>query len=322
MKFSIRGLITAGVMLTACSAALAQPVTLEFNSLNRKQGFPALLEHLAQYTDKISGVFTRPANATGNVPAMVIMHSSGGINSTTWEWSNFFLQMGVATFVVDSFGPRGIVNTTYDQSQLNYAASTADALIALKTLSAQPGIDPKRIGVIGFSRGALAAGTSSVERIRSSVLGADAGLRFALHVPYYGGCTQVGTTTGSPMLFFVGKDDDFISAESCVKAVSALRNKGANVSELVIYPNAHHAFDVTRPKSLYIGNAQSGRNCVIFQDLDDSSYYAEGVKVTPKEYAEYFGKCQTKGATVAQNDQAKSDSREKTKAFVAKVFGL
>ena len=69
-------------------------------------------------------------------------------------------------------------------------------------------------------------------------------------------------------------------------------------------------------------NAQSWKTCVIAQDLDDLAYYAEGKQVAPKEYGEYFGKCTTRGATVGLNFQAKSDSRVRTKAIVAKVFGL
>jgi dienelactone hydrolase len=194
--------------------------------------------------------------------------------------------------------------------------------MALKVVSEQPGVDHKRIGVIGFSRGALAAASSSFENLRAAVLGKDSGLKFALHIPYYGGCTQVGTTTGSPLLFFVAKEDDFVSADSCTLAVTKLKAKGANIADYVMYPNTYHGFDVDRPKRLYIANAQSWKTCVMAQDLDDLTYYAEGKQVTLKEYSEYLGKCTTKGSTVDLNFEAKSDSRAKTKAFVIKTFGL
>lgn len=322
MKFVIRGMVTAGILWAICNAAMGQ--TIEFNSMDRKQGFPALLNGRAQFTDKINGTFTRPAGATGNVPVMVIMHSSGGVAPvSTGEWSQFFLEMGVATFVVDSFGPRGIVTTTMDQSQLNYAASTADALNALKVVAAQPGVDPKRIGVIGFSRGALATATSSFENVRAAVLGADSPLRYSLHVVFYGGCTLIGTTTGAPMIFFVGKDDDFFSAESCTGAVTKLRARGANIVDFTVYPNATHSFDVTRAKTVYIANAQSFKGCAgAGQDLDNLTYYLGDTRVTSKEYGEYFGKCMTRGSSVGQNNAAKDDSRAKTKAFVLKNFAM
>jgi dienelactone hydrolase len=315
-----RRIAQISVFTLLCGTTQAQQ-TIEFNSLDKKLGFPALLSGRAQYTDKISGVFTRPTGVAGNVPVMVIMHSSGGINETTWVWSKFFLDMGIATFVVDSFKPRGIQTTTLDQSQLNYAASTADSLRALKIVSDQSGIDHKRIGVIGFSRGALAAASSSFEKVRTSVLGSS-DLKFALHIPVYGGCTQIGTTTGAPLLYFVGQDDDFVSADSCTLAVKKMRDKGANVADYVLYPNVYHGFDVDRPKDVYIANAQSAKNCVIGQDLDNSAYYAEGKQVTAKEYGEYYGKCMTRGSTVGFSNSATADARAKTKAFVLKTFGM
>lgn len=321
MKIKLCHITIVGIALLASAVSAFSQQTIEFTSLNRKQGFPALLEHRAQYTEKISGVLNYPAGATGQVPAMVIMHSSGGINATTWEWSNYFLQMGIATFVVDSFTPRGILSSAADQAQLGYAASTTDALLALKVVAAQPGIDPKRVGVIGFSRGALAAATSSFEYIRAAVLGADSALKFALHIPYYGGCTQVGTTTGAPILLFAAQEDDFVSAESCTFTVGKLKEKGATV-EYVLYPNTYHSFDVERPKDLYIGNAQSWKQCVMGQDLDNLDYYVDRKQVTSKEYGEYHGKCMTRGTTVGLNSKSKFDSRAKTQSFVKKVFGL
>lgn len=318
-----RRIAQISVLTLLCGTTLAQQ-SIEFNSLDRKQGFPALLGGRAQYTDKINGVFTHPTGASGNVPVMVILHSSGGISpASTGEWSQFFLEMGIATFVVDSFGPRGVLTSTTDQSQLNYAASTADALKALKVVAEQRGVDPKRIGVIGFSRGALATATSSFDNVRTAVLGADSPLKFNLHVAFYGGCSLIGTTTGAPMLFFVGKEDDYFSAESCTGAVTKLRARGANVTDLVVYPNAYHGFDVTRDKTVYTANAQSFKGCSSAgQDLDNMTYYLGDTRVTSKEYGEYFGKCVARGASVSPDRTAKADARARTKAFVLKNFAM
>lgn len=319
MQIELRRWAVVAALLTSAITTFAQ--SIEFSSLNRKQGLPAVLSKRAQYTDTILGTLTYPQGTVGNVPAMVIMHSSGGINNSIGEWSETFLKMGIATFVVDSFGPRGISTTTEDQTQITSGTSVVDALMALKTVAAQPKVDPKRIGVIGFSRGALAAATSSFESVRAAVLGADNPLKFALHVPFYGGCTQVGTPTKSPILLFAAAHDDFVSIGSCNDAVSKMKEKGANI-EYVVYSHVFHGFDVEREKLLYTPNGQSWRECVIRQDLDDNSYYAGGAKVDGKEYGAYFGKCMTRGVSVGYDWPAKYDAQTKTKDFVKKVFGL
>ncbi len=156
MKFSIRGLIKVGLLMAACNAAFAQQI-IEFNSLNSQQGFSHVYKGTAEYTDKIEGEFTRPEKAKGNVPVMVIMHSSGGESEAgTGVWTKFFLERGIATFVVDSFTNRGIKTSTKDQSVLSDAGSAVDGLKALEAVAKIPGVDVNRIGVIGFSRGGIA----------------------------------------------------------------------------------------------------------------------------------------------------------------------
>lgn len=318
-KFTFKSILFLALSLVSFTS-FAQ-TTIEFSSLNRKQGLPAVLAKRAQYTDAITGVLTYPQGTVGNVPVMVIMHSSGGINNSIGEWSDTFLKIGIATFVVDSFGPRGISTTTEDQAQITSGASVIDALMALKIVATQPKVDPKRIGVIGFSRGGLAAATSSFEAVRAAVLGADNPLKFALHVPFYGGCTQVGTPTSSPILLFAAAHDDFVSIKSCNSAVTQMKAKGANI-EYVVYSSVFHGFDVDREKLLYTPNGQSWRECVIRQDLDDGAYYAGDAKVDLKGYNAYFGQCMTRGVSVGYDWPAKYDAQTKTKAFVSRVFGL
>lgn len=129
MKISIRSLITAGALLVAFNVAFAR--TIAFNSLNSQNSFPAICKGTAKYTDKISGEFTRPTGVSGKVPVMVIMHSSGGVSDAgTGAWFVAFPEMGIATFVVDSFNPRGFKSSAADQSVLTDAGSVADALKA------------------------------------------------------------------------------------------------------------------------------------------------------------------------------------------------
>lgn len=321
MFLIFRRLMQLCFLASMCGGAWAQPQTVEFNSLDRKQGFPALLSGRAIYSDKISGVFTRPEKADGNVPVMVIMHGSGGKSEIgTGEWSRYFLEMGIATFVVDSFGPRGITATAADQSQLSYTASTVDALMALQAVAKLPGIDAGKIGVIGFSRGGLAATNSGYVKVLSAVLKGSK-LHFALHIALYGGCSQFGTTDKTPILFLMGDDDDYVAPATCSRFVDAMRSRGANI-EFDVYPNTKHGFDQDR-KELRAPRAQTLKSCAPhYQDIDSLTYAVGSQIMSLKEYGESMQKCMTTGVTVGPNYQSRDLARASVKSFVRKNFAL
>ena len=126
MKHSILKICSTGLLLTSCNVAFAQQ-TIEFNSLSSDSSFHAIYKGTATYTDKVNGVFTRPSGVVGNVPVMVIMHGSGGVSEGgTGQWNDYFLKRGIATFVIDSFTPRGIKSTVADHSLLYAGGSVAD----------------------------------------------------------------------------------------------------------------------------------------------------------------------------------------------------
>jgi len=322
MKFSIRGLIKAGVMVAACNVAFAQQ-TIEFNSLNRQNSFSTLYKGQAQYTDKINGVFTRPSGVIGKVPVMVIMHSSAGISeASTGAWSKYFLKMGIATFVVDSFNPRGFKSSAADQSVLTAAASVADALNALKTVAEIPEVDINRIGVIGFSRGADASIQSSYLRARNGVLGKNSPLKFVFHIGFYPSCARVGTTDGTPLLIFEGGRDDYHSLKRCSIFENTLKTKGANL-EYVTYSDATHGFDIdTRPA--FGAKAQVWSACTrnSLEDLDTLEITLDGSKVTMKEYLAYSKECMTLGVHREYNRAATDDAKQRVDQLVRKYFGM
>src|SRR5215831_19088001 len=66
----------------------------------------------------IAGELRLPSLATDRLPAMVIVHGSGGILGNDDHWAHELGDMGIATFIIDGFTPRGITNTGADQSQL------------------------------------------------------------------------------------------------------------------------------------------------------------------------------------------------------------
>lgn len=109
-----------------------------------------------------------PRPGTSRLPAVVLLHGSGGIGGSVVGWAQYFNELGVATLVVDSFTARGIASTVFDQAQLGRLSMTVDAYRALDVLARHSRIDPARIAVMGFSRGAQPALYASMRRFQKS----------------------------------------------------------------------------------------------------------------------------------------------------------
>ncbi len=190
------------------------------------------------------------ASAGARVPAVVLVHGSGGVYPELVSfWARRFNEQGIAAFVIDVFGPRGVKATADDQSQVPFAADTADAFAALGMLASHPRIDPQRIAVMGFSRGGTTAVRSAVLRIIEG--SAPKGLRFAAHVAAYsGGCAGLlsvtakpGVFSPQPMLFVHGDADDYAYASDCRAYAQRIAAAGTP-TEFVLIPGARHKFDL------------------------------------------------------------------------------
>jgi dienelactone hydrolase len=195
------------------------------------------------------------ASAQNPVPGMILLHGSGGVSpGREMEYGQLLAENGYAAFVLDYYAPRGsTLETPYMVRVLSVTEfdAIADAYSALRLLSTHPAIDGKRIGVVGFSYGGMAARFALDERIKERFVGEGTG--FAAHVDYYGPCFQnLGTleTTGAPLLTLRGDQDASNDLTACTKREAELRAAGSEVKAYVL-PGAAHAWEVDKPRMLH-----------------------------------------------------------------------
>jgi len=233
--------------------------------------------------------------------AIVLVHGSGAIGARQDRWVQELNSAGIATFELDSFTGRGIVDTISDQQQLSQLAMMVDAYRALGILRQHRRIDPNRIAIIGFSKGAVAAVYSAVERFRKMHAPADA--MFAAHIGLYTPCNTEyrgdDNVTQKPIRLFHGTADDWVSIEPCRAYVERLKKSGADVV-LTEYPGAYHAYDsYTITKMVSYPQAQTTRHCTFREDDGGEFVNAR----TGKKF-DYNDPCVERGTHIVYNAEA------------------
>jgi dienelactone hydrolase len=214
-----------GLLLGTISVSLAFPLQaqvarMELHTIHSQS--PTDQEFLSGKRDAkavvINGELRLPGPGAGALSAIVLLHGSGGVTGLVDDWAREFNSMGVATFIVDSFTGRGLTNLSDDQDQLGRLAMVLDAYRALELLAKHPRIDPKRILVMGWSRGGGAAHWASIKRFRV-MHGPPGELAFAGYVALYPTCNwyfSAGLQLESkPVRIYHGSSDDYVPVKSC-----------------------------------------------------------------------------------------------------------
>jgi len=197
----------------------------------------------------VSGELRIPDSKRDRLPAVLILHSSPEFDGRGAFYAEALNQAGIATVEIDYLRGRGIPATP--RHNLPHAYET------LQYLAGHPRIDPKRIGIMGFSWGGIISVlTSSDELTRQYTGGA---LRFAAHVGLYPLCwvhraVLAGTSknfeptiyqkvTGRPVHILDGDKDDYDDPDSCERLVAELPVEVRANFSVTIYPGATFAWD-------------------------------------------------------------------------------
>jgi dienelactone hydrolase len=162
--------------------------------------------------------------------------------------------MGIAAFVVDSFGSRNLAQTAADQSHVYRGQCGRRAGRAQAPRDASTDRS-RRIGVLAFSKGGQVALYTELEPFRQAVIADDT--RFALHVafyPYWSDWYMSERITKAPLLLLLGGRDDYTPAGPCRDYAAWFTSKGAETT-VIVYSNAYHDFDrVGAPPSCAISS--------------------------------------------------------------------
>ena len=267
----------------------------------------------------IAGELRLPRPWTDRMPVVVILHGSGGVPPRSGHWTQEFLNMGIATFVLDSFSGRGITGTSADQDQLGRLAMIVDAYRALELLALDPRLDPGRIALIGFSRGGQSALYASVRRFQK--MHGPQGLEFTAYIPFYAACNtrfkEDENVTDKPIRIHHGSADDYVPVAPCRSYVARLKAAGKDVT-LTEYPGARHAFDNPAfEEPVRAERSQTTRNCALHED--------ESGRVVNSKTGQLFNHkdaCVQLGPTLAYNADAHAAAVKAVKEQLAVAFGM
>jgi dienelactone hydrolase len=232
-------------------------------------------------------------------------------------WAGELNKAGFATFVTDSFTGRGITNTITDQSQLSSYTMMNDAFAALAVLAKHPRIDPDKIAVMGFSKGAVPSLYASMNRFQSAY--ASEGATFAAYIGFYTPCNTAliddEKVSAKPIRLYHGVADDWVPVGPCRDYVARLKKAGANI-DLVEYPGATHAFDNQAiPGTMQLPQALTARKCRFEEKPQGVIINSDtGQPVTSND------PCIERGVTIAYDAEATDAARKDVVEFLSKLF--
>jgi dienelactone hydrolase len=262
----------------------------------------------------------RLAQGSGRLPAVVLMHGSGGMGANIEMWTREFNSMGVSTFALDGFTARGLTEVSTDQARLGRLNFILDIYRALDVLAKHPRVDTQRIVLMGFSRGGQAALYASLKRFHQ--MWNKSGIEFAAYIPFYPDCATIFVSdtdvADRPIRIFGGTLDDYNPVALCKTYAERLRAAGRDIV-VTEYPNASHSFDnplgpLTAAPS---PRSQSVRNCAIREEPSGTLVNAaSGAPFT------YNDACVTLGPHLGYDPDATKQVQQAVRGFARDIFKI
>ncbi len=194
-----------------------------------------------------------PIGAKGKVPAVILMHGTGGIRYSGVYDAAALNTAGIATLEVDQWGGRGLPGGASSRPKA-LGDNLPDIGAAYRPLASRPDIDASRIGLFGESMGGIETLLMMTRHDSDGILGP--GAHFQAAVVLYPICwlynhmpgADFGDLVDAPIRIMVGSADDYDGGgAACQQMISELAPADRAHLSLRVFPGATRIFDTFTP---------------------------------------------------------------------------
>jgi dienelactone hydrolase len=192
--------------------------------------------------ETITGKLSKPEGKEP-FPALILLPGFNFMDKYYDVWAERLADWGYVTLQLDGVGPRGQSSLSHPPSQ-----RAQDVCNAKTYLSRLPFVDPKRIGVIGWSQ----RGSSTLAALCTTFLPGQPEDPLRAVVTFYPYCFRSLTGLEFPLLILIGELDKLSPVATCLERMPKKKNPHEVI--LKVYPGAYHCFDVEGVNLDYLGH--------------------------------------------------------------------
>lgn len=262
MKFRIFGkLLLSALAFGGCASQIGNPATHaapanvygrdNSDRLSAKLSFVSIPVSHGERNWNLGAVLRVPYGHSEKIPAVIVVHGSGGVDSRGGHYVQMLNQAGIATLELDLWAARGVRSAA--ERPRSVVETLPDAYAALNFLSNRDEINPSKIGIMGFSWGGVVSMLTANKKYQDQF--AAPNQSFAAHAPFYPVCWVYNVApsyefkelTGSPVLIQAGLDDTYDEPNTCGNLVNSLSASDKANVHLIMYENATHAWERREP---------------------------------------------------------------------------